>query len=59
MEVSGQLHALVDLTPGIHWIGGWVGLRVCLDTVEKEKFVAAPAGNRTPVVHPVARRYID
>jgi len=38
MEVSGQLHAPATLSPrkelpGTHWIGGWVGLRTVLDTV--------------------------
>jgi hypothetical protein len=42
MELSGQLHApgrftLGIRTPGIHWIGGWVGPRVCLDAVVKRK----------------------
>jgi len=39
MEVSSQPHALATLPPGkdpsIHWIGGWVGSRVCLDVVVK------------------------
>jgi hypothetical protein len=26
------------ITPGAHWIGGWVGPRACLDDVEKRKF---------------------
>jgi hypothetical protein len=37
---------------GIHWIGGWVGLRTGLDAVEKKSL--NPAGNRTPAVQPVA-----
>jgi hypothetical protein len=36
-----------------NWIGGWVGPRAGLDNVEKRKLLA-PAGNRTPVVQPVA-----
>jgi hypothetical protein len=65
MEVSGQLHAAAALppgerTPGIHWIGGWVGPRSGLDDVKK--------GNILPVrdlncdlsaVQSVASRYID
>jgi hypothetical protein len=48
--VSGQLHAVAALSPrerapGTYWIIGWVGPR--------EKSLA-PAGNRTPAVHPVA-----
>jgi hypothetical protein len=41
MEVNRELH-----TPGIHWIGGWVGPGVGLDAVERKK-IPAPAGNRT------------
>jgi len=38
MEVIGQLHASVALTPGLrasgtHSIGGWMGPRACLDAV--------------------------
>jgi len=49
--VSGQLHALAAL-PGI---GRWVGPRTSLDeSAKRENDVIAPAGNRTPVVQPVA-----
>jgi hypothetical protein len=35
--------------------GGWVGTKVSQDTVAKRKnFSTAYAGNRTPVVRPVA-----
>jgi hypothetical protein len=27
-----------EITPGTHWIGGWVGLRAGLDAVVKRKF---------------------
>jgi hypothetical protein len=37
---------------GIHWIGGWVGLRACVDVVTRN--ISASAGNRTPDVQPVA-----
>jgi len=37
MEVSGQLHAPAALTPGTHWIGGWVGPRLVLDAAVKRK----------------------
>jgi len=42
MEMSGQLHAPAALPAGeralgILWIGGWVGPRVGLGTVEKRK----------------------
>jgi hypothetical protein len=45
---------------GTHWIGGWVGPRAVLGAVVffREKF-PAPAGNRTPIVQPVAQRYTD
>jgi len=41
MEVSGQLHPPVALSPretapGNHWIGGWAGPTVGLDTVVKK-----------------------
>jgi hypothetical protein len=49
-----------DRDRGAHWIGGWVGPRAGLDTVEKRKSLT-PVGNRTPVVQPVAysSRYTD
>jgi len=60
MEVSGHFHDPVTLPPGkesqgTRWIGGWVGPRAGLDAVAKgiNPFIA-PAGNRTPVVQPVA-----
>jgi hypothetical protein len=56
MEVSGQLHALTALpgerAPGTHWIGGWVGPRVSLDTWRREE--PYNAGNRTQAFQPVA-----
>jgi hypothetical protein len=42
----------------IHWIGGWVDLRTCVDGMEKEKMFAL-AWNRTPAVQPIARRHTD
>jgi hypothetical protein len=30
------------LTPGTHWIGGWVDSRAGLDDVEKRKFMTVP-----------------
>jgi hypothetical protein len=35
-----------------------MGPRARLDALEREKFIV-PAGNRTPVVQPVAHRYTD
>jgi hypothetical protein len=43
-----------EITPGTHWIGRWVGPRAGLDAVAKRKENPAPAGNRNPVVQPVA-----
>jgi len=37
METSGQLQAQVGLSPGTHWIGGWVGPVADLDMVAKKK----------------------
>jgi hypothetical protein len=60
MEVSGKLHALAALPPGkeppvlIRYEAGWAQSRSGRCGEEKN---LAPAGNRTPVVQPVARRY--
>jgi hypothetical protein len=43
---------------GTHWIEGWVGPRVGLDTVKEIKPLV-PARNRIPAVQPVAQRYTD
>jgi hypothetical protein len=40
------LFYLLGITPGIHWIGGWVGLKTCPQVVESRAF-SYPAGNRT------------
>jgi hypothetical protein len=54
MEMSGQLHAPAALTPGKQRrVPHWVGPRVGLNAVAKEKF-PAPVGNRTPVIQTVA-----
>jgi hypothetical protein len=42
--------------PSTHWIGGWVGLSVGLDIMEK---YLNSARNRTKVIKPVARHYTD
>jgi hypothetical protein len=47
-----------ERAPGPHWIGGLVGLRACLDAMEKRKYLV-PAGNRTPALQPVACLYTD
>jgi hypothetical protein len=59
MEVSGQIHGPAALPPGsraadTHWMGGWVGPRVGLDTVAKRKSYITPTGIWTPVVQPIA-----
>jgi len=46
LEVSGQLSCTGHFTPReraptTHWIGGWVGLRVGLDAVEKSNIPLA------------------
>jgi hypothetical protein len=49
-----------ERAPGTHWIGGWVGPRAVLDTVVKKK-IPSPrreSNPRTPIVQPVAQRYI-
>jgi hypothetical protein len=43
-------------SPRTHWIEGWMGSRAGLDVL-KERKTLPPAGNRTPAVQPVARRY--
>jgi hypothetical protein len=61
-DVCGQLHAPVILmtgegTPGIHWIGGWVGLRADLAPLEKGTF-SSPCQEFKPnssVVQPMAK----
>jgi hypothetical protein len=54
MEVSASRPCL--FIPGTHCLGGWVGPGVDLDVTEK---IIAPAGNWTPAVQPVARRYTN
>jgi hypothetical protein len=43
------------LTPGIHWIGGWVGPRAGLNIMEKRKICHC----REPNSGRIARRYTD
>jgi hypothetical protein len=66
MEVNGQLQDPATLlprerVPDIHWIGGWVSTRAVPDAVVKRK-IPSPrreSNPRTPIVQPVAQRYID
>jgi hypothetical protein len=46
-----------EMVPVTHCIGGWVGPRTGMDSLEKRKL--DPSGNRTPITYPVARRYTD
>jgi hypothetical protein len=66
MEVSGQLHppgrfTPRERTPGIHFIGGWVGHRAVLDKVMKRKIPShrRESNPRIPIVQSVAQRYTD
>jgi hypothetical protein len=43
---------------GTHWIEGWVSLRAGVDPEARAKSFAS-AGDRTPVVQSVVRRYTD
>jgi hypothetical protein len=42
-----------QVSPGTHWLGGWVGHSAVLGVMEKRK-IPATVRNRTPVVQPVA-----
>jgi hypothetical protein len=50
-----------EITPGTHWIGGWMGTRAVLDAVVKIKIPIPRRESkpRTPIVQPVAQRYTD
>jgi hypothetical protein len=54
--VSGQLHAPAALPrerdPGTYWIGGWVGSRASLGTVEKRKLLILPRLELRPLGRP-------
>jgi hypothetical protein len=45
-------------TPGTHWIGSWVDLRVGLDDLETRKFWTLPGLELRPLGRP-ASRYTD
>jgi hypothetical protein len=56
--VSCQRHASAALypqgkTPGTHWIGGWVGLRVGLDTGARGKVLLPLPGVEPRLLSPV------
>jgi hypothetical protein len=41
-------------TPGIHWIGSWLGPRAGLDDVEKRKFLTLPGLEILPLGRPAS-----
>jgi hypothetical protein len=41
-----------ERAPGIHWIGGWMDPRACLDDVEKRKLLTLPGFELRPLGHP-------
>jgi hypothetical protein len=46
-----QLYAPAILTPGSHWIGGWVEHGSSLDTAVENREVWSAATSKTPVIH--------
>jgi hypothetical protein len=46
-----------ERAPGTHWIGGWVGYRVGLDTVLMRKFPSPCRDSNSPIIHSVAQCY--
>jgi hypothetical protein len=59
--MSCQLHAPGSFTPweralGANWIGGWVDPRVCLDDMEKLKFLIVPVLELQPLCCPARRQ---
>jgi hypothetical protein len=66
MGVSGQRHAAATLcpgerTPGTHCTGGWVGVRVSLDTKVRRKILCPCRGSNPdrPIFQFVARHCTD
>jgi hypothetical protein len=47
---------LGEISPGTHWIGGWVGPRAVLDAVVKRKIPnpRRESNPKTPIVQPTA-----
>jgi hypothetical protein len=49
-----------ERAPGTRWIGGWVGPRAVLDAVKRKILSPRRESNpRTPIIQPVAQRYIE
>jgi hypothetical protein len=51
VEASGQLHApatlpMVEIPPGTHLLGGWLGSRIGLNVVTIQREIPIPAGPR-------------
>jgi hypothetical protein len=47
-----------ETSSGVHWIGGLVGLRVGLDTVQKRN-ISCPCRESNPGLQSIACRYTD
>jgi hypothetical protein len=45
--------------PGTHWTGGWVDPRVCLDDLEKRKFLTLPGLELRPISRPARCQSIN
>jgi len=43
-----------EISPGIHWIGGWVGSKSRAGRGGEEKKSPCPVRNRTPLNQPIA-----
>jgi hypothetical protein len=56
MEESDQLSSTIVLSPGIHWIAGWVGPRAGMKAVTKKTHI--PAGNRIPALYSVTVTFL-
>jgi hypothetical protein len=41
-----------ERAPGTHWIGGWVGPRASVDSMEKSKFLTLPGLELRPLCRP-------
>jgi len=48
LDGDGHLCTVATLAPDIHWMGGWVGCKACLDMTKGK--VPAPTENCTLVI---------
>jgi hypothetical protein len=46
------------ISPSTYWIGGWVGPRAGLNTIEKRK-MSCPSRELTPAAQPIVCHYTD